>query len=105
MSDDFKVVDTEALTRLIKLADTWEFNRRASDELVASLDPDGLHVCSLNIPHVARTDGTETPRWPMHRRCVWLCKTTGVDEAVQLVLDVTQEDFDALRDYQPNPNK
>lgn len=56
-----------------------------AQDLLDSLDPDGFHVVWMSFPH---NDDTV--------RAAWMCKVTGHDEAVHVLMDVSFEDFNAL---------
>jgi hypothetical protein len=94
------VIDTESFKTIS--ADSIErgYNRLPSDELLDALDPDGTHVLVLSLPH-DHIAGALDPEGG-HVRTEWMMKLTGKEEAVNIFLDMTWENFNALPKIEKN---
>lgn len=85
-----KVADTTTFIKLAKLADTQQFNRRVTPELIQSLDPVGVH---LVYTHAMVSD--------YHIRCFWYVAVRGSEEPQEVELDVPIGSFNKLVDWEP----
>lgn len=91
---DTRVMDTEHLIRLNDKAQALNLNHYATDEFIARLDPECLHLAIIQV------FGHNMDHHPTfyHRLFLW-CKmsgTTAEDPPAGLVLDVVADDWDGL---------
>ena len=92
--NDTRVMSTKHLIDLNEKAKALDLNHFATDEFIARLDPDCLHLAVIQV------FGHNMDHHPTfhHRLFLW-CKmqgTTANDPPAELVIDVAADDWDAL---------
>jgi hypothetical protein len=80
---DVRISDTRDIKALNSLAITNGYSRAASDNAIAMLDPDGIHLVNFTMVH---NDD--------HMRIGFLCKFLNCDEPIHLWIDASFEDYD-----------
>lgn len=90
-----RLISTEAFTTIARESITKDFNRLPSDEILENLDPDGVHVLEISMPHNHR-HGEAVEE---HVRTLWWMKLIGEDKPVPVFLDMTMERFNTITDY------
>jgi hypothetical protein len=90
----YKVLNTEDFRRIAARSIEMDYNRLPTDELLEDLDPDGLHVLVLAMPHEHIGGVRVDPHW----RTEWLMKANGRMEPVNLFIDMSNEDYDSIPD-------
>ena len=78
------IVRLATTNNFISLAyDSKGRNRGPNQELLAKLDPDGIHVITLQMIH-------NDIEW----RCVWLCKISDETDPIRIMMDNGMEALD-----------
>lgn len=80
---EFKIADTLTLCELADAARQNNYNRQLSQEAINDLDPEGIHICQLELPHEHRAGES----CEMHIRGMWMAKMKGTMEPVTLFID------------------
>lgn len=114
---DMRVVNTEDLLFLCRVADAYEFNRRADTERLSNvLDPEGVHLLSMRLfDHTRSGEPRRTQKGlrarksalvalglepsmgdPMHHRVAGLLKVKGTMEPREVILDVPHDMWEKL---------
>ena len=83
-SEDFRTIATDSIKR--------GYNRLPSDELLEALDPDGLHVLELTLPH----EHINGRRVDLHMRTEWLVKIVDEDKPVRVFMDMSWDNYNAI---------
>ncbi len=84
-----RVMNTDTLIDLNSKAQRYGFNQYLHKQFISKLDPYGVHVVSMSLPH--QED---------HLRLVMLLKVNGSDYPREGLLDITWEDFNNLAEVE-----
>jgi len=87
-----KIAYTDEFVRIGRDSIERGFNRLLPDEFLDSLDPDGVHILTFNMPH----EHIASQRVEPHVRTMWLAKVSGQEKGVDVTLDMTLDNFNAL---------
>ena len=86
------VTNNDGLLAMARDAEDNNRNRQVDTEsLAAALDPEGVHVLELRMPH----EYISGKHADIHWRTLWLVNIKGTDEPVRLFMDVSPDVFDA----------
>ena len=99
---DYKYMDTLTLAELNQRAVAAGYNRALTDEFIATLDPDGIHLVHWALPHEHAQGVRVEPHW----RLMLFAKTAGqdADHPAEVILDVSDADYRALPEVDSDGN-
>ena len=90
----YKFMDSDTLAELNQRAVKANYNRALTDEFIAKLDPDGVHLVTMVMPH----EHAQGVRVEPHYRCQVFAKTIDrdADHPAEVWLDISDGDYWAL---------
>jgi hypothetical protein len=95
MSDgNYIIVNTIVLKKLVNLSIENKFNRQIDDEFFNYIDPYGNHVVNFYLDHKYK-GGKKTDS---HKRVCFLVKMKDSMMPETILLDMTNEDFNWIKD-------
>lgn len=88
---DIRVINSDDLVALNGKGVKYRLNRTVTDEFLATLDPEGNHICSL----ILWGHNLDSARY-LHHRMMVLCKVKDSDDPERIILDIMDEDWKHL---------